>query len=198
MKTASYVAAFACAVTLLGAAAHPKSGPTAKSIDVRISTSLGPIVVRLDPKRAPKTTANFLHYVDSKAYDGTSFYRTVARENEPQAPFEVIQGGIGPSGASGSVPIVLEPTSKSGLHNTDGAIAMARSSDPDSATTEFFIDVGDARYLDAGGPLGPGYAVFGRVIAGQALVRKIHAAHAQGESLQPPVRIVSMRRSRGQ
>lgn len=192
MKFTPLFAALACAVALLAAAPHPKP---AKPVDVRIVTTLGTIVVRLDPKHAPKTTANFLHYVDTKAYDGTSFYRTVARANEPQAPFEVIQGGIGPSGASGSVPIPLEPTSASRLHNTDGAIAMARSSDPNSATTEFFIDVGDARYLDAGGPLGPGYAVFGRVIAGQAVVRKIHAAHAQGESLQPSVRIVTMRRS---
>ncbi|GAC1302195.1 MAG: peptidylprolyl isomerase [Vulcanimicrobiaceae bacterium] len=164
----------------------------AKPVDVRIVTTLGTIVVRLEPAKAPKSAANFLRYVDAKAYDGTSFYRTVNRKNEPQAPFEVIQGGL--KNAAGNVPIGLEPTSVSGLHNTDGALAMARTNDPDSATTEFFLDIGDARYLDAGGPLGPGYAVFGRVVRGMDIVRKIHASPAQGEALLPPVRIVSMRR----
>ncbi len=183
------------AAIALGAAPQaPHPTKAAKPVDVRIVTTLGTIVVRLEPTRAPKTTANFLRYVDAKTYDGTSFYRTVSKANEPAAPFEVIQGGIDAHGASGNVPIALEPTSGSGLHNTDGAIAMARTNDPNSATTEFFLDIGDARYLDAGGPLGVGYAVFGRVVKGMAIVRKIHEAPAQGESLLPPIRIVSMRR----
>lgn len=182
----------ALAAVVLGAAPPHNARRT---VDVKIVTTLGTIVVRLEPTKAPKTTANFLHYVDAKTYDGTSFYRTVSKRNEPAAPFEVIQGGVNARGASGNVPIALEPTSASGLHNTDGAIAMARTNDPNSATTEFFLDLGDARYLDAGGPLGAGYAVFGRVVRGMEIVREIHAAPSGGESLSPPIRIVSMRRS---
>jgi peptidyl-prolyl cis-trans isomerase A (cyclophilin A) len=93
-------------------------------------------------------------------------------------------------------PIPLEPTSKTGLHNTDGVIAMARTADPNSASTEFFIDIGDDRFLDAGGPLGPGYAAFGKVIRGMDVVHKIHRAPAQGESLTPPIKIVKVSRVR--
>lgn len=173
----------------------PKPVLAAKPLDVRIVTTLGTIVVRLEAAKAPRTVANFLHYVDAKTYDGSSFYRTVYKKNEPQAPFEVIQGGLNARAGGANLPVVLEPTSGSGLHNTDGALAMARTNDPNSATTEFFLDVGDARYLDAGGPLGAGYAVFGHVVRGSDVVRKIHEAASQGEALLPPIRIVTMRRA---
>ncbi len=171
--------------------ATPKSS---RPVDVAIVTSSGTIVVRLEPAKAPRTTQNFLHYVRNGAYDGTSFYRNVTHRNEPQAPFEVIQGGRGASANGATLPpVTLEPTNVTGLHNTDGTIAMARTADPDSATTEFFLDVGDARYLDAGGPLGPGYAAFGHVVRGTSVVRKIHAAATQGEALTPEIRILRMR-----
>ncbi|GAC1399662.1 MAG: peptidylprolyl isomerase [Vulcanimicrobiaceae bacterium] len=176
-----------------GTSSRPQ--PAKRAVDVTIVTSLGSFVVRLDGERAPVTTANFLRYVDAKTYDDTEFYRTVSKRNTPAAPFEVIQGGLNPKAGNTNVPIKLEPTSRTHLSNLDGALAMARTNDPDSATTEFFVDVGDARYLDAGGPLGPGYAVFGRVVRGMSVVHKIHDANAQGESLVPPIRIVSMRRS---
>jgi peptidyl-prolyl cis-trans isomerase A (cyclophilin A) len=176
-------------VALLAAPAH-----AATKRDVAIATSAGTIVVRLEPNRAPGTTANFLHYVDTHAYDGASFYRVVNRANEPSAPFEVIQGGINPHGPSLAQPIPLEPTTSTKLHNDDGTIAMARTSDPNSATTEFFIDIGNARYLDAGGPLGPGYAAFGRVVRGMDVVRRIFRSPSQGEALTPAVTIVRMRR----
>lgn len=165
-------------------------------VDVAIRTSDGTIVVRLDTKHAPGTTANFLKYVDNKTYDhGASFYRTVAKANEPQVPFEVIQGGLKtpPLSFQG---IQLEQTSATTLHNDDGEISMARTNDPNSATTEFFICIGNARYLDAGGPLGPGYAAFGKVIKGMDVVHRIHHAAASGESLEAPVTILSMRRVR--
>ena len=73
---------------------------------------------------------------------------------------------------------------------------MARTSDPNSASTEFFICIGDNRFLDAGGPLGPGYAAFGNVVRGMDVVRKIQRAHASGDSLMPPIRIVSIARAR--
>jgi peptidyl-prolyl cis-trans isomerase A (cyclophilin A) len=179
----------AAAALLLAAAPH-----AARSIDVAIQTSDGTIVVRLDPARAPITTANFLHYVDAKTYDATSFYRTVSRANEPSAAIQVIQGGLNASANGMLRPVPLEPTSKTGLHNTDGAISMARTSDPDSATTEFFICIGDDRFLDAGGPTGPGYAAFGHVVRGMDVVRRIHRSHANGEQLAPAVRILHITR----
>ncbi|MBV9408911.1 MAG: peptidylprolyl isomerase [Candidatus Eremiobacteraeota bacterium] len=182
-KTAALVAA---GLVLLGAAPR-----TPRAVDVAIRTTAGTIVVRLDPVRAPITTKNFLHYVATGAYDGTTFYRTVRRATEPQSKIEVIQGGLNPQTNNPMIaPIPLEQTNKTGLHNTDGAIAMARQTDPNSATTEFFIDVGDDRFLDAGGPLGPGYAVFGHVVRGMDVVRRIHRSPASGENLTPPIRIL--------
>jgi peptidyl-prolyl cis-trans isomerase A (cyclophilin A) len=173
-------------------AAAPSGGT-----DVAIKTSAGTIVVRLDATHAPLTVKNFLHYVDTHAYDGATFYRTVRRATEPQSSIEVIQGGLNPQAANPMiVPIALEPTSKTGLHNTDGVIAMARTAEPNSATTEFFIDIGDDRFLDAGGPTGPGYAAFGHVVRGMDVVHKIHTASAGGESLTPPITIISIRRTR--
>jgi len=172
------------------------AGPSANT-DVAIKTSAGTIVVRLDAKRAPLTVKNFLHYVDTHAYDNATFYRTVRRASEPRSQIEVIQGGLNPQTANPMITaIALEPTSKTGLHNTDGVIAMARTADPNSATTEFFIDVGDDRFLDAGGPTGPGYAAFGKVLRGMDVVHKIHTAPASGQSLTPPITIVSMTRIR--
>ena len=185
-----------CAAALLAPPASSYAAARAAApVDVAIQTSMGTIVVRLDRAHAPGTTANFLHYVDTGAYDGTTFYRTVSRANEPGSKIEVIQGGLNPQAPNPMIhPIPLEPTSKTGLHNTDGAISMARTSDPNSASTEFFLCIGDNRFLDAGGPLGPGYAAFGKVVRGAAVVRTIQRAHATGEMLAPPVRIVKMTR----
>jgi peptidyl-prolyl cis-trans isomerase A (cyclophilin A) len=192
------VGRFAPAIAaLFVAATFAAQAAPAKTTDVAIKTSLGTIVVRLDTARAPITTKNFLHYVDTHAYDNTTFYRTVRRATEPQSRIEVIQGGLNPQTNNPMIaPIPLEPTSKTGLHNTDGTIAMARQTDPNSATTEFFIDIGDDRFLDAGGPLGPGYAAFGKVIRGMDVVHKIHAARANAETLTPAIRIITISRVR--
>ncbi len=181
---------------LVGAAPHPlHAAAAAKPVDVAIRTSLGTIVVRLNTAAAPITTKNFLHYVDASTYNGATFYRTVRRSSEPQARIEVIQGGLNPQTANPMIQTVaLEPTSKTHLHNTDGTIAMARTSDPNSASTEFFIDIGDDRFLDAGGPTGAGYAAFGKVVRGMDVVRKIQQAPATGESISPPITIVSIKR----
>ncbi len=192
------VSRFAVAVFALLLAVVPlvARGASPGPVDVAIRTSDGTIVVRLDLAHAPITARNFLHYVDTGAYNhGASFYRTVAKANEPQVPFEVIQGGF-KQPAPDFKPIPLEPTSTTKLHNDDGEIAMARTSDPDTATTEFFICIGNARYLDAGGPLGPGYAAFGKVIRGMDVVHRIHHAAASGEALVAPVTILSMKRVR--
>jgi peptidyl-prolyl cis-trans isomerase A (cyclophilin A) len=186
-----------CAAAMLATAVPAAAASRAAPVDVAIQTSAGTIVVRLDAARAPGTAANFLHYVDAGTYNGSTFYRTVSKANEPSSRIEVIQGGLNPQAPNPMIrPIPLESTTKTGLHNTDGAISMARTSDPNSGTTEFFLCIGDNRFLDAGGPTGPGYAAFGKVIRGAGVVRKIQRMHANGEMLAPPIRIVKMTRVR--
>jgi peptidyl-prolyl cis-trans isomerase A (cyclophilin A) len=192
MPKAARSAVLALAALLAG---HSGAVAASATTDVAIRTSAGTIVVRLEAARAPITVRNFLHYVDTHAYDNATFYRTVRRATEPQSRIEVIQGGLKEPGPT-IKPIPLEPTSKTGLHNVDGTIAMARTADPNSASTEFFIDIGDDRFLDAGGPLGPGYAAFGKVIRGMDVVHKIHTAPASGETLTPPIKIISITRVR--
>jgi peptidyl-prolyl cis-trans isomerase A (cyclophilin A) len=166
-------------------------------VDVAIQTSVGTIVVRLDPAHAPNTVKNFLHYVDAGTYNGATFYRSVSKAREAQSHIEVIQGGLNPQGADPMIrPIALEGTDKTGLHNRDGTIAMARTQDPNSATTEIFIDIGDDSFLDAGGPTGPGYAAFGKVIRGMDVVLKIQHAPASGEMITPPIKIIKASRLR--
>jgi peptidyl-prolyl cis-trans isomerase A (cyclophilin A) len=189
------VGLLATAVMLTALAAAPRPSP----VDVAIQTTVGTIVVRLDPARAPNTTKNFLHYVDLGTYNGASFYRSVSKAREPQSRIEVIQGGLNPLQSNPMTPpIALEPTNRTGLRNTDGTIAMARTSDPNSATTEFFIDIGDDSYLDAGGATGPGYAAFGKVVRGMDVVRKIQRANVttNPEMLSPPIKIVRISRVR--
>ncbi|GAC1402856.1 MAG: peptidylprolyl isomerase [Candidatus Velthaea sp.] len=160
---------------------------------VAIETSAGTIVVALEPLRAPLTTKNFLHLVDIGTYTGASFYRTVSKKTEPQASIEVIQGGLQAHPAPVTVP--LEGTDKTRLHNSDGAISMARTADPNSGSSEFFLCIGDNTFLDAQQqPDHLGYAAFGHVVRGMDVVRKINHAAANGETLTPPVKILRMKR----
>ena len=160
---------------------------------VAIETSAGTIVVQLEPKRAPRSTKNFLHLVDFGSYTGASFYRTVWKKTEPQSHIEVIQGGLDQHASPVTIP--LEGTNKTGLHNTDGAISMARTADPNSGSSEFFLCVGDNTFLDAQQqPDHLGYAAFGHVVRGMEIVRKINHAAANGEMLTPPVKILRMKR----
>lgn len=167
------------------------------TVDVAIQTALGTIVVRLDAAHAPVTTKNFLRYVDAGAYKGASFYRAVRMNNpEYQASIAVIQGGLAPKGKSDVfAPIQIEPTTQTGLHNDAGTIAMARGGDPDTATSEFFISTVENRGLDANRfPDGKGYAVFGKVISGMDVVRKILNSPELRDQLDPPITIVKVSR----
>jgi peptidyl-prolyl cis-trans isomerase A (cyclophilin A) len=166
---------------------------------VLIKTEFGDIRVEIDAAKAPITSANFFKYVDAGLYDGTVFHRTVtpaSPRNKP-VPIEVIQGGQMPEGGKEFDPIPLERTSVTGLRHRDGAISMARGG-PDTATSSFFFCVGPQPELDFGGKRnkdGQGFAVFGRVIAGMDIVRKIHQAPVNDqESLTPPIKIISIRR----
>ena len=142
---------------------------TAFAQRVNLSTSLGDIVVELDAAKAPKTVDNFLQYVKSGQYDGTVFHRVI--EN-----FMIQGGGFSPElkEKTTRAPIPLE--SRNGLSNSRGTLAMARTSDPNSATAQFFINVQDNGFLDAArSPDGNGYAVFGKVISGMEVVDRIRA-----------------------
>ena len=135
---------------------------------VRLKTSLGDIVVQLDPAKAPKTVENFLQYVKDKHYDGTVFHRVING-------FMIQGGGFTPDMTQKPTraPIPLEASN--GLKNDKYTIAMARTGDPNSATSQFFINVKNNDMLNAPSPDGHGYAVFGQVIEGQDVVDKIKA-----------------------
>jgi peptidyl-prolyl cis-trans isomerase A (cyclophilin A) len=133
---------------------------------VRLSTSMGDIVVELYPAKAPKTVENFLQYVRDKHYDGTVFHRVIDG-------FMIQGGGFAADLTQKATrgPIVLEASN--GLRNDRGTIAMARTSAPDTATAQFFINVVDNANLNAPLPDGHGYAVFGKVIQGMETVDRI-------------------------
>ena len=134
---------------------------------VQIQTNMGDIVLELNAKAAPKTVANFLQYAKSGFYKNTIFHRVI--------PGFMIQGGGFVSGLEEKdtkAPIALE--SRNGLTNQRGTIAMARTSDPNSATSQFFINVANNNFLNADQAQdGNGYAVFGKVVSGMEVVDKI-------------------------
>ena len=176
--------------------------PAAASGDnVVLITSLGEIEIEVDAVRAPLTGANFLRYVDAGHYDGGRFHRTVRLDNQPgQAVLiEVVQAGVNPTPARPDFESIrLERTRDTGLRHRDGTVSMARGL-PDSATSDFFVCIGDQPELDFGGkrnPDGQGFAAFGRVVKGMDVVRRIQQAPAAGQALTPPVSILSARRSR--
>jgi peptidyl-prolyl cis-trans isomerase A (cyclophilin A) len=166
-----------------------------KKVRVVLETEKGTIEVELDAGVAPATVANFLRYVDGHFYDGGRFHRTVRPDNQPddKVKIEVIQAGANPAKEKDQFPpIKLERTNRTGLRHKDGAISMARAG-PDTATSDFFICIGDQPELDFGGkrnPDGQGFAAFGRVVKGMDVVKKIQAARADGQRLTPPVKIV--------
>jgi peptidyl-prolyl cis-trans isomerase A (cyclophilin A) len=172
------------------------AGDGAKPVRVLIHTEKGDIELELDAAKAPATAANFLKYVDGHFYDGGRFHRTVTPANQPDSPvkIEVVQAGINPAREKEELPPVkLERTRDTGLSHKDGTVSMARDG-PDSATSDFFVCVGDQPELDFGGrrnPDGQGFAAFGRVVRGMDVVRAIQAAPAKEQALTPPVKVVS-------
>jgi peptidyl-prolyl cis-trans isomerase A (cyclophilin A) len=182
-------------------------GQDQATVRVRVQTELGDIVLELDPKRAPGTTANFLRYLDAGHYDGGTFHRTVKMDNQPESPvkIEVIQAGVNANRTKDGFPAIpLERTSVSGLAHKDGAVSMARGA-PDSATSGWFICINDQPSLDFGGarnPDGQGFAAFGRVVSGMDVVRKIQQApsssnrtsNTEAQRLTPPIKIVKVSR----
>ena len=171
----------------------------AQSPRVLIRTDLGEIEIEVDSAHAPVTATNFLRYVDGGFYGGGRFFRTVRADNQPSDSIRigVIQGSINSSRSREGFPrIALERTSVTGVKHVDGAISMARAG-IDTATSSFFICVGEQPSLDFGGmrnPDGQGFAAFGRVVRGMDVVRKIQAGEANGQNLVTPVLIQEARR----
>jgi len=166
---------------VVAAAAFFASG-AALAQKVRLATSMGDIVVELDPAKAPKSVANFLQYVKAGHYDGTIFHRVIDN-------FMIQGGGMTADMKEKETrpPIPLE--SRNGLLNQRGTIAMARTPDPNSATAQFFINVKDNAFLNqATSKDGNGYAVFGKVVEGMDVVDKIKAVPTgPGDVPQQPV-----------
>jgi len=205
MLTRIIIGLSALAATPLAAqttAPAPTQAPAPKEglVPVAIDTSLGRIVVALDRGRAPITTANFLHYVDTHRFDGQNFYRAMHMEGGGG----LIQAGITTDVRKLYPPIAHEPTTQTGLHNVTGAISMANAG-PGTAKADFFILMSDMPGLDAGGPGGDpnGFAAFGHVIEGMDVAQKIWNAPVsatkgegamKGQMLDPPVKIIKAER----
>ena len=161
--------------------------PANASPKVKLSTSQGDIVIELNARKAPNTVANFLQYVKDNQYDGTVFHRVIDG-------FMIQGGGFGPDMKEKSTrtPIAFETT---GLTNDRGTIAMARTSNPNSATSQFFINVKDNAMLNPPSPDGYGYVVFGKVSSGMDVVDKIRAVAtgSKGPHQNVPVEPVLIR-----
>jgi len=172
------------------------SAPEVELVPVAIETSAGRIVVALDKTHAPITTANFLHYVDTHHFDGENFYRAMHVGDGG-----LIQGGITTDARKLYPPIKHEPTSQTGLRNVAGAISMANAG-VGTARADFFILASDIPALDAKEG-DPGFAVFGHVIEGMDVVKKILAAPVsatkgegamKGQMLEPQIKIIHAER----
>ncbi len=176
---------------------------TALHPQVVLKTEAGNITVELYPDKVPVTTNNFLRYVDAKSYDGAAFYRVVRLDNQPNSPvkIEVIQGGIDSTHKERRLPAIAHETNnKTGIKHLDGTISMARST-PGSASSEFFFCINAQPELDFGGkrnPDGQGFAAFGKVVKGMAVVRKIQQGETgpdeRRQALKKIVRITEIRR----
>jgi cyclophilin family peptidyl-prolyl cis-trans isomerase len=138
---------------------------------VEVVTSQGTFAIELDPAKAPKSVENFLRYVDAKHYDGTIFHRVIAT-------FMVQGGGYDRNFEKKPTQAPVPNEADNGLKNVRGSVAMARTGDPHSATSQFFVNVVDNGFLDHTGKdeRGWGYCVFGRVIEGMEVVDKIKGA----------------------
>ena len=153
-------------VVLSAAAAAP--GAIGADPQVDLLTNFGTIRLELYPGKAPKTVENFLQYVKDGHYNGTIFHRVIPS-------FMVQGGGMTPNMAQKATRAPVPIESKNGLKNTIGTVAMARTSDPNSATAQFFVNVADNGFLDYPGQDGHGYTVFGKVVSGMDVVSKIAA-----------------------
>ena len=167
---------------------------TKDAVKIRMETELGSIIAEIYPDKAPVTCANFIRYIEKNKFEGANFYRVVRFDNQPNndVKIEVIQGGLGfDVEDSPYTAIIHETTDKTGILHVDGAISMARA-EPGTASSEFFICIGDQPELDFGGkrnPDGQGFAAFGKVIEGMDVVKEIQKMEDDGQMLKKVVNI---------
>ena len=171
------VALFASALLAAGSSAaaansttNEGSSPMTTETRVKLQTNHGDIIIELNAEKAPKTTANFLNYVRDGFYDGTVFHRVINN-------FMIQGGGFEPGMKQKKTGEPVENEANNGLKNDNYTVAMARTSDPHSATAQFFINVADNDFLNHTAPTtnGWGYTVFGKVVEGTEAVDKIKA-----------------------
>jgi cyclophilin family peptidyl-prolyl cis-trans isomerase len=161
--------AIACSLPLAALAQAPSSSCNAKGnapMKVKLTTSMGAIVIQLDKEKAPISTENFVKYVESGHYNGTIFHRVI--EN-----FMIQGGGFAKDMRQKPTQPPIKNESTNGLKNDNYTVAMARTNVRDSATSQFFINVKDNDFLNYAGEGNPGYAVFGKVVEGKDVVEKI-------------------------
>ena len=166
---------------------------------ILMETEMGEITLEVYPDKAQVTASNFFTYIDENRIEGAVFYRVVRSDNQPgdSIRIAVIQGGLYEDDHPAMLPpIAHETTQQTGILHKDGVISMARWH-PGTATSEFFICVGDQPELDYKGRRNPdeqGFAAFGKVIAGMDVVIKIHQLPVEGQYLDPTVKILKVSR----
>ena len=173
-KRKSLLALAASSLALGLALVQPVAAQDAQAPKVKLSTSMGDIVVQLDAAKAPKTVENFLAYVKDKHYDGTIFHRVIDG-------FMIQGGGFDTQQQQKPTRAPIQLESKNGLKNDAYTIAMARTANPHTATAQFFINVKDNANLNAPQPDGYGYTVFGKVVQGRDVVDKIKAVPTRNQ-----------------
>jgi peptidyl-prolyl cis-trans isomerase A (cyclophilin A) len=171
---------------------------TDDEVGVGVETSVGTFYIAVDTRRAPITSANFLKYVAAGLYNSGRFHRATRADNYTPAPparpmMNIIQGGTNPAKRSEGFPAIpLERTSVTGIKHVTGVVSMARGTEADTATSDFFVLLDDQPSLDFGGQRfadGQGGAAFGRVVEGLDIVRKIQQQPVDGQNLSAPVTI---------
>ena len=193
LRTVGVLAALASAVT--ASAQKPEKGVTVANPTVVMKTSMGSVKIELYPDKAPETVKNFLQYVDDKFYDGTIFHRVIGN-------FMIQGGGFDKAMSKKDTRAPIKNEAKTGVKNATGTISMARTSDPNSATAQFFIHVVDNGGLDYRGDSAQeiGYCAFGKVTEGMDVVNKIKAVptgvqNGMRDVPTSPVVIESIRRA---
>jgi peptidyl-prolyl cis-trans isomerase A (cyclophilin A) len=174
---------------------------TGTRVLTRVDTALGAFVIAVDTARAPLTVANYLAYVDQHWLDGGAVYRIVTKANQAadtKHKIEVVQWGMDlpDDKAPPLPPIEHETTQQTGLLHRNGTVSMARSA-PGTAAGEYFICIGDQPELDFGGgrnPDGQGFAAFGQVVEGMAVVQAIFRKAQAEQYLKPPIAVRSVKR----
>ncbi|MEO5682313.1 MAG: peptidylprolyl isomerase [Chitinophagaceae bacterium] len=190
---------YSCFVFIIICVFSACSSPVYKNPHVLIKTQAGDIEIELYPEKAPRTAAAFLSYIKAGYYEHGSFYRVLTNDNQPSDAFKanLIQGGIWKTNykQATSLPgIPHEGTKTSGILHKEGIISLARM-EPGTATTEFFICIGNQPGFDYGGKNnadGQGYAAFGKVIKGMETVYKIYNRPLYDQALDPQVTIINI------